>query len=150
MKEELCPDNYRNLIASLEQKLKKLEDFNHLTYLQLKAVLDENINELNSLIQKKEQIINAVDEINERIFNYELLIGEKSLSGRGRHMDLKQQIHDQLVQAKGLDAEVGNGMERLAQKMVKSMTELRLGRRTVKSYYRKAAQVQGYFLDKKK
>lgn len=142
--------NYEDLIESLEQKLGMLNDFCNLTSLQRKAILDENINELNSLIQKKEHIIKTVDEINNRISEFESLIGEKLLSNQDKYKNLKKQIHDQLMKTKELDDEVRNGMERLAKKMVKSMENLRLGRQTIKSYYQKNAQVQGYFIDKKK
>ncbi|SFF95722.1 hypothetical protein SAMN05660649_00196 [Desulfotomaculum arcticum] len=142
--------NHEDLIESLEQKLGKLNDFCNLTSLQRKAILDENINELNSLIQKKEHIIKTVDEIDNGLSKLVSLIGEELLSNQVKYLDLKKQIHDQLKQALELDEQVRDGMERLAQKMVKSMKDLRLGRQTIKSYYQKSAQVEGYFIDQKK
>ena len=112
--------------------------------------MEEDINKLNAISQKKEQVITTVDEINAIIFKCERVIGYESLSSYESYRDLIERINDQLRQTKAIDDEVRKNLELQAQKMAKSMEELRLGRQTVKSYYQKNTQVQGYFIDKKK
>ena len=141
---------FQELLKALGQKLNGLTEFCKLTSQQQKAVQEDNINELNAIIQEKQQIINAIDEINKGISRNESLIGANSLSDCDSYRDLTKRINDQLIQAKKLDEEVRVAFHEQAKKMFKAIEELRLGRRTVTSYYKKNAQVQGYFIDKKK
>lgn len=135
----------------LHNKLTLLQEFYRITLALQHALTEDETLLINDLINQRQKIIDQINGLD----------SEMALLEKHQHVEdnieinneteaLKLQIRNCLQQTKKIDQEISSSFKEKLQEITTSLRSLRVSRQAQTLYIKKARQVQGFFVDKKK
>lgn len=144
------------------QKLTYFKEFYELTK-QLQIVIENNdVNNINNLLEARQNLIKLIDQINSKDANIratkdkrpdaetQTLINMPATDIPGELVELENEIRLYIENICAIDKSIKNILEESFRNTIKSINQLQTAWHTEATYRKKARQVQGFFVNKKR
>lgn len=145
-----------------EQKLKLFKEIYNVTVLQKEDIENNNAGNIEALVQKKQQIIDAIDELDKTFLEgYSQLKDELKLDrpdkiDTNRYPELKtlkSYINDIMKLARSIMELENSNRDKLNDifnEVKKELRQINTGKRSIKAYETPMVQSDGIYIDRKK
>lgn len=145
-----------------EQKLKLFKEILDITILQKEDIENNNAENISALIQKKQQVIDAIDKLDKSFLQgYQQLKDELKLDRPDRidinkYPELKtlkhcvEEIMELAGRIMGLENSNREKLNDIFNAVKNELKQINVGKRSLKAYDKPAVQNDGIFIDRKK
>jgi Asp-tRNA(Asn)/Glu-tRNA(Gln) amidotransferase C subunit len=151
-----------NLNQIIEQKLELFKEIYNITIAQQKDIADNEANNIESLVQQKQQVIDKVDKLDQAFLaqynrlKEELQLDSLDLIDTDKHPEMKN-VKEHIKSIMGMahkimELENSNRekLDSIFQGVKNELRQIKAGKRSVTAYESKPTYNDGIFIDKKK